>query len=348
MQQRDEEWLDEAKRAVSEALTNSFDDGVLFQDVIATGASKLAFYCQILATVIGLIFIAYSFYKIVVKEKGTWTEPLMRLFGVGLLLGLYTIYMPIVAQLMDTVIMGTQLSYNGETQIEWKMEMAEMKQKWLTDLKQDSDVSEEDLTFTDGAREEAEVEGGELQRQTEAEIEGLNSDSGNYLKDAILNAVFEMIGTLSFLLASILKLLLLGIRSIVLPVLYMLGPFAICLTLVPSLEDIGMTWFKAFLAVYMWKAVINIFDYVIHYQAEILHGLDGSSWLTMVVSLAWGLTYIAVPEISKMLFGSQFGNSIERALANMLPYISGLASSALKNFSGGGSGKEDVAGDASK
>lgn len=345
MEQGIGEGYNEGKRAFANMLTSAFDDGILFKDVIASGASQLATYSQAIGAVIGLIFLAYSFHKIVVRGKGTWGPPIEKLLGVGLLLSLYTLYMPVVTTIADTMITATELSYNGETKEERKVKYAEAKKQDMEELVQDSDVKEEDLAF-----EENGMGGGMTpeERKTMAEINGVGSEMGSDFGffDGLFRAIGELFGFAAILIGSIIKLALLSIRAIVLPVLYMCGPFAIMLTLIPAIENVGIDWFKAFLSVYMWKAVINIFDYVVVYQGNIMQEVDGENFMTLIMSFGFGLAYIAVPEVSKMLFSSTFGSSIERALANLLPKIYGQALKIAKK--GSGSGKEDVAADTAK
>ncbi|MTI33299.1 hypothetical protein [Xanthovirga aplysinae] len=346
------------KEVIKEFLDAAINDDILSNSVLVEGADKLAWLARGLMAIIGILSFAYTFYRVVMQEKGTWRDTIFRLGTVSIILLCYTLLMPIVTSILDYAIEATNLRYENKPPSEWRYDLGKIReeliQRRITEAVDVENIDSELGFSTVDSNNYIEEELDEAGRKVKAEM-GVDGNAGTFdFKGQINEWIAETFAWFSFSIGSIIKLLLLGIRSVLLPIFYLIGPFAIVLSAVPGYESSGVDWLKTFIAIYLWRAIINLMDYLTMYQAELFGSTDINSWISMIFFLAFGFAYITVPEICKTLTGSAFGASVDRAMQVAIPYAAAIAKMASKAGGTGlwklfnknkGDGKGDVVGD---
>ncbi|RSK38939.1 hypothetical protein EI293_20680 [Hymenobacter perfusus] len=156
------------------------------------------------------------------------------------------------------------------------------------------------------------------------------------------------------------------IQQFILGFLYVCGPIAMTLSVVPSFGQLAMKWLQNFLAVQMWGLTFVLLDTLYKFYAEsarapgglfgnIVNGPQQSvdDQMFMLTSVAFVLLYVMVPYLTSMFIGSSAAQGFIGSMTGMAvgaataaagvvaPGGGGLSSAvgrALGNGGGGGSG----------
>ncbi|RAK62439.1 conjugal transfer protein TraG N-terminal domain-containing protein [Hymenobacter edaphi] len=156
------------------------------------------------------------------------------------------------------------------------------------------------------------------------------------------------------------------IQQFILGFLYVCGPIAMTLSVVPSFGQLAMKWLQNFLAVQMWGLTFVLLDTLYKFYAEsarapgglfgnIVNGPQQSvdDQMFMLTSVAFVLLYVMVPYLTSMFIGSSAAQGFIGSMTGMgvgaataaagvvAPGGGGLSSAvgrALGNGGGGGGG----------
>lgn len=103
------------------------------------------------------------------------------------------------------------------------------------------------------------------------------------------------------------------VRSIILAFLYLVGPIAIAIAIIPGFENTALSWLKAFIGVQCWQLTINILDllmkaYTEHGFAVLEHGVADD--YTMLVNTCFVLMYLLVPALTNYFINTGGASNI--------------------------------------
>jgi hypothetical protein len=161
------------------------------------------------------------------------------------------------------------------------------------------------------------------------------------------------------------------IQQFILGFLYVCGPIAMTLSVVPTFGQLAMKWLQNFLAVQMWGLTFVLLDTLYKFYAEsarapgglfgnIVNGPQQSvdDQMFMLTSVAFVLLYVMVPYLTSMFIGSSAAQGFIGSMTGMAvgaatatagvvaPGGGGLSSAvgrALGNGGGGGGGGSSAA-----
>jgi hypothetical protein len=130
---------------------------------------------------------------------------------------------------------------------------------------------------------------------------------------SIMNLITQFFTTTTVL---IVRQTVLFIRQFILGFLYVIGPIAICLSVVPAFSGLAIKWLQNFIAVQFWALTMNLLDLIYTNFAEqntIAGGVFGSMAMSgqsyndaqfLLMSIAFIILYIMVPTLTSYFIGS--------------------------------------------
>ncbi len=220
-----------------------------------------------------------------------------------------------------------------------------------------------------------------LQTLTNPSAAGLTPDqgvnSGNFVNDSItdITAAFEKLSNFSITnlmtefftttTVALVRQVLVIIRQYIVAFLYVSGPIAICLSVLPPFSQVGKHWLQNFMAVQMWSLTYSLLDLVYDNYAATRPatgnalmpiGMSSSAYANDMVylinSIGFVIIYISVPWLTSFIIGSTavqgfagmfmgaIGGAVGTATGVALPSaVGGGAAGAIgraMGFSGGG------------
>lgn len=101
------------------------------------------------------------------------------------------------------------------------------------------------------------------------------------------------------------------IRSILLAFLYLIGPIAITISMVPGFRDAGLLWLKGFIGVQFWDLTLNILDNLVFaYQVDgfTREGMDVGYGL--VVNIVIVIMYLMTPGLTNYFINTGPASSL--------------------------------------
>jgi hypothetical protein len=144
------------------------------------------------------------------------------------------------------------------------------------------------------------------------------------------------------------------IQQFILGFLYVCGPIAMTLSVVPSFGQLAMKWLQNFLAVQMWGLTFVLLDTLYKFYAEsarapgglfgnIVNGPQQSvdDQMFMLTSVAFVLLYVMVPYLTSMFIGSSAAQGFIGSMAGMAV---GAATAAAGVVAPGGGGLSSAVG----
>ncbi|GAB2961514.1 hypothetical protein GCM10027048_32040 [Hymenobacter coalescens] len=144
------------------------------------------------------------------------------------------------------------------------------------------------------------------------------------------------------------------IQQFILGFLYVCGPIAMTLSVVPSFGQLAMKWLQNFLAVQMWGLTFVLLDTLYKFYAEsarapgglfgnIVNGPQQSvdDQMFMLTSVAFVLLYVMVPYLTSMFIGS---SAAQGFIGSMTGMAVGAATAAAGVVAPGGGGLSSAVG----
>ncbi|WP_207435964.1 hypothetical protein [Sabulibacter ruber] len=166
---------------------------------------------------------------------------------------------------------------------------------------------------------------------------------------SLMNLITELFTTTTVLL---IRQVVLFLRQFVLGFLYVVGPLAICLSVVPAFAGLAGKWLQHFIAVQFWALTMNLLDLIYTNFAEqsttaggVLGGLvtPGQAFTDvqfLLMSVAFILLYCMVPTLTGYFIGS---TAVQSFMGTVLGMAAGAAGTAVTiasppAYGGGASG----------
>ncbi|GAA4389322.1 hypothetical protein GCM10023186_36550 [Hymenobacter koreensis] len=144
------------------------------------------------------------------------------------------------------------------------------------------------------------------------------------------------------------------IQQFILGFLYVCGPIAMTLSVIPAFGQLAMKWLQNFLAVQLWGLTFVLLDTIYGFYAETEQAPNGLfSGLTngpqqsvddekfMVMSVAFVLLYVMVPYLTSMFIGS---STVQGFVGSMVGSAVGAATAVAGVASPGGGGLSSAVG----
>ncbi|KAA5539647.1 hypothetical protein [Adhaeribacter rhizoryzae] len=163
---------------------------------------------------------------------------------------------------------------------------------------------------------------------------------------SIMNLITQFFTTTTVL---IVRQTVLFIRQFILGFLYVIGPIAICLSVVPAFSGLAIKWLQNFIAVQFWALTMNLLDLIYANFAEqntIASGMFGSMAMAdqsyndaqfLLMSVAFIILYIMVPTLTSYFIGSTAVQSFMGAAVGMAAGAAATAGAvAFPAAAGGG------------
>lgn len=295
-----------------EYLQKVANDDVISNIVNSSGASQLSMMCFSVAGLFMLIAIVQTGYELVVKQKQT-VMSLVKKMAVPIIL--LTLYVPCMSILNTTLSIFTDMTasikFRERDPKEYAMEQARKRGIHLMEIQNQNNVKEGDLTLGQASVNDE-------KHFDEFGIIELEPTAWNVTSN-IKKFVIDIFQDICILIGAIFKILLLILRMAALIVLYIVGPLAIAMSVLPKFEDRAFDWFKAYCTIYLWRAVANIIDYLIFSIGDMmmLNTHESAGWVHYISMFALGLSYILVPETTRLLTGSSYSQTIERMFSQL-------------------------------
>lgn len=242
-------------------MSNLFD-GILSENLFAV-TGKIVGVCLIFCTVFILISLVYHVAKNITSSGGKKTlelKFLTRAFSISIMLACYIPVATATFYLMDVVVKATELS-----ETEWHL-ISDKNNSFIRSL---TEFEEPKTLMVD-------TETGET-KEVDA---GFWEKTKSYVKqgvDKIGHAIaFSKIQSLAGITSVVLLLLGLIIQSLIRGLVYLffiIGPFAVVVSILPMFEGRLVAWYKTYLTVLFSGVVYNLINYV--YLAMYLNAVDG-------------------------------------------------------------------------
>ncbi|RPD43946.1 hypothetical protein DNI29_22810 [Hymenobacter sediminis] len=144
------------------------------------------------------------------------------------------------------------------------------------------------------------------------------------------------------------------IQQFILGFLYVCGPIAMTLSVIPAFGQLALKWLQNFLAVQLWGLTFVLLDTIYGFYAEtaqapngLFSGLTGGPQQSvddekfMVMSVAFVLLYVMVPYLTSMFIGS---SAVQGFVGSMVGSAVGAATAVAGVASPGGGGLSSAVG----
>ncbi|MFB9865668.1 hypothetical protein [Rufibacter immobilis] len=143
---------------------------------------------------------------------------------------------------------------------------------------------------------------------------------------SLMNLITEFFTTTTVLF---IRQIVLFIRQFVLGFLYVVGPLAICLSVVPAFSGLAGKWLQNFIAVQFWALTMNLLDLIYTNFADqnttvggvlggmVLPGQTYNDAQFLVMSVAFIILYCMVPTLTSYFIGSTAVQSFMGAVVGM-------------------------------
>lgn len=253
-------------------MSNLFD-GILSENLFAV-TGKIVGVCLIFCTVFILISLVYHVAKNITSSGGKKTlelKFLTRAFSISIMLACYIPVATATFYLMDVVVKATELS-----ETEWRS-ISDKNNAFIRSLAEFEEPST--LIVDPETGETKKAEAGFWDKAKSYTSQGI---------DKIGQAMaYSKIQSLTGITSVVLLLLGLIIRSLIRGLVYLffiIGPFAVVVSILPMFEGRLVAWYKTYLTVLFSGVVYNLINYV--YLAMYLNAVDGIG--NGVISIAGG------------------------------------------------------------
>jgi hypothetical protein len=167
---------------------------------------------------------------------------------------------------------------------------------------------------------------------------------------SLMNLITEFFTTTTVLF---IRQIVLFIRQFVLGFLYVVGPLAICLSVVPAFAGLAGKWLQNFIAVQFWALTMNLLDLIYTNFADqnttvggvlggmVLPGQTYNDAQFLVMSVAFIILYCMVPTLTSYFIGSTAVQSFMGAVVGMAAGAAATAGAVVfpPAYGGGASGK---------
>ena len=187
-------------------------------------------------------------------------------------------------------------------------------------------------------------------------------NTGNFMNDSItdLSKAFDKLTSFSFMnlvtefftttTVALIRQVLVIIRQYIIAFLYVCGPIAICLSILPPFAQLGKQWLQNFMAVNMWSLTYSLLDLIydnyaatrpatgnILLPAGATPGDAANDMVYLVNSIGFVIIYISVPWLTSMIIGSTAVQSFAGMFAGTVASAAGSAAGvAFPSAAGGG------------
>ena len=146
----------------------------------------------------------------------------------------------------------------------------------------------------------------------------------------ILNLPAIIMGFIQNGLVFIVRLGLQLVRSFLLAFLYIVGPIAIAISLIPGFTSTGLSWLRSFISIQFWELTLNLLDSLVHaFSQNYLDTIDpdaGRFIYTVAANLTIVFLYLMTPRITNTLVSTGLST-----LWGQVGAMGGVAMLALQN-----------------
>ncbi|RZM29902.1 MAG: plasmid transfer protein [Pedobacter sp.] len=304
---------------------------------------------QALSAIFMLIFFAVKSYEMMSGDKKMEIMPLLRPFGLVMVILWWSTFTRVVAYPTDLVANKTELMFNdSQTEVNnLRMEraqlMVQVADQLLTVQAQTETAKQEADTWYENAWESVKS----TVKEGFAEVWNPIVELRNRMQVGLQLLASSILETLALWILRICVYIIFIIQIIFSTILIILGPFSVAISILPAFRDSFSTWVARFISVNLYTGIGFLVLYVAslfqHYamEAEIsrykeLVGTSGESleklgWfagngllsfgIVIVTFLIGGLTMLTVPSISTWIVStsgiSSAASTMGRGASNM-------------------------------
>lgn len=157
-----------------------------------------------------------------------------------------------------------------------------------------------------------------------------SEDIGKAIMNYFNYGVNKIVGALGYLVGYIIVTISFILRLI----LYVLGPFAIALSILPNFSNVFNNWLSRYITIFLYIPCVNIITYI--GSALLLDTFSDSSNADdyLAFSLVLAVSYICVPSIASFVTGSAGASSITSESRSIGKASKSTASKAAKVLGG--------------
>lgn len=313
---------------------------------------------QALSAIFMLIFFAVKSYEMMAGDKKLEVMPLLRPFGLVMVILWWSVFTRVVAFPTDIVAAKTEAMFDGsQTQVNnLRMQRAQLMVKVANDLMTIQAETETAKTEADTWYENA------WDSVKSSVKEGFTSvwnpivELRNRLQVSLQLLVTTVLETLALWILRICVYIIFVIQIIFSTILIILGPFSVAISILPAFRDSFSTWVARFISVNLYSGIAYLVLYVASLfqqyamEAEItryqeLLGTSGerleklglfasngilSFGMVIVTFLIGGLTMLTVPSISTWIVST---SGVTSAASSMGRGASNFSRMAMKMLS---------------
>lgn len=157
-------------------------------------------------------------------------------------------------------------------------------------------------------------------------------DGGGIMDLLQVNPFLELLHLIIFLAATSAAACVVFKQLIVKAMYFIIGPFALALSLIPGNEQVANKWFQSYLGVLLWMPVLAIVQSIIVQLNITNEELDGADIIfSVVVQIVMIMTILQVPKYAEILVaqGSGMGGNVGNRLTQAGGAAAGKAYSAM-------------------
>ncbi|WP_380936400.1 plasmid transfer protein [Sphingobacterium bambusae] len=312
---------------------------------------------QALSAIFMLIFFSIRAYEMMAGDKQLEIMPLLRPFGLIMVILWWPSFTRVVAYPTDIVAAKTEAMFDGS--------QTEISNLRLQRAKLMADLSNQIMTVqaeAETAKTEADTWYENAWESVQSSVkEGFASvwnpivEMRNRLQAGFQLMMTSLVETLAIWLLRICVYVIFIIQIIFSTILIILGPFAVAASILPAFRDSFSTWIARFVSVNLYSGVAYLVMYIAslfqHYAMEaeisryqVLVGTDGAdlekiAWflgngllsfgIVIVTFVIGALTMLTVPSISTWIVSTSGVSSAASTMGRHAPMMSGLAGRLL-------------------